>query len=520
MNEQEEDTKSVNSQASNLSKASVATVASTTSKASSSSSSRPKRYLCTYENCDKAYNRPSLLDQHLRSHTGDRPFPCSYPECTKSFLRKHHLDAHLISHSRDKPYHCSVCGKGVNTPQHLKRHEIVHTKSFKCTYENCNESFYKHQSLTHHIQSVHEKTLTCSICGKTFARPWKFANHKLKYHGESPAYQCDSSGCFKNFKTWSALQFHLKQEHPKLKCDICGKGCVGKQGLKSHMLTHDDAIKIWKCNYCDLGKFNEKDKLIDHYNKFHDGNIPEELLKNNKVDLDGKISSIITEEGLKESTSGAVSANKPSINTIKSLGTILSTEEESSDTFFNQDVRSDTAQALKSTNSISSTNTTSMNNSTKSKSSSKNQQQQQQQEIKQEKLIDTISKSVAKQIHCPKLRCNRFFYRLCDLHRHLRWHDENLKRIENFLDGLQQQEEEEEIEGTKKRKILEERNDDAINKKVKVGVNEINDNEDDDDDGNEDDDDDDHEYDEYNDEDAAFDEILSKELSSNLEAED
>ena len=37
-----------------------------------------KRYACTYEGCDKAYSKPSRLEEHVRSHTGqvrtsDRP---------------------------------------------------------------------------------------------------------------------------------------------------------------------------------------------------------------------------------------------------------------------------------------------------------------------------------------------------------------------------------------------------------------------------------------------------------------
>jgi len=30
-----------------------------------------KHYHCTYEGCDKAYSKPSRLEEHERSHTGD-----------------------------------------------------------------------------------------------------------------------------------------------------------------------------------------------------------------------------------------------------------------------------------------------------------------------------------------------------------------------------------------------------------------------------------------------------------------
>lgn len=238
------------------------------SSRSSSCSSRPKIYSCDYEGCDKIYSRPSLLTQHQRTHTDSRPFVCT--ECDRGFFREDHLKRHTLSHTGEKPFICTTCGKGVNTKQHLKRHEITHTKSFKCDYEGCDESFYKHQQLRHHKQSVHLKTLTCDECGKTFPRPYRLANHKAKHHGAAPAYQCDFTGCLLSFKTWSALQLHMKTDHPRLKCEACGKPCVGEEGLRMHMLVHDDAkaLKLWKCPECPLD-FQKKDELIIHCKNQH-----------------------------------------------------------------------------------------------------------------------------------------------------------------------------------------------------------------------------------------------------------
>lgn len=56
---------------------------------------RPGRYVCTY--CGRACAKPSVLQKHIRSHTGERPYPCA--PCGFSFKTKSNLYKHRKSHT-------------------------------------------------------------------------------------------------------------------------------------------------------------------------------------------------------------------------------------------------------------------------------------------------------------------------------------------------------------------------------------------------------------------------------------
>ncbi|KAI8431345.1 hypothetical protein MSG28_015885 [Choristoneura fumiferana] len=54
---------------------------------------KPKNKLCKY--CGKGFNNNRILDNHVRTHTGERPFGCEF--CSAAFTQKQSLTAHLRS---------------------------------------------------------------------------------------------------------------------------------------------------------------------------------------------------------------------------------------------------------------------------------------------------------------------------------------------------------------------------------------------------------------------------------------
>ncbi|XP_045046579.2 zinc finger and BTB domain-containing protein 40 isoform X2 [Desmodus rotundus] len=222
-----------------------------------------KPYVC--RDCGKGFRQANGLSIHLHTfHNIEDPYDCK--KCRMSFptLQDHRKHIHEV-HSKE--YHpCPTCGKIFSAPSMLERHMVTHVggKPFSCGI--CNKAYQQLSGLWYHNRTHHPdvfaaqnhrsskfSSLQCSSCDKTFPNTIEHKKHIKTEHADMKFHECDQ--CKELFPTPALLQVHIKCQHSgsqPFRCLYCAATFRFPGALQHHVTTEHfrQSESTFPCELC------------------------------------------------------------------------------------------------------------------------------------------------------------------------------------------------------------------------------------------------------------------------------
>ncbi|XP_006883611.1 PREDICTED: zinc finger and BTB domain-containing protein 40 isoform X1 [Elephantulus edwardii] len=240
-----------------------------------------KPYVC--RDCGKGFRQANGLSIHLHTfHNIEDPYDCK--KCRMSFptLQDHRKHIHEV-HSKE--YHpCPTCGKIFSAPSMLERHMVTHVggKPFSCGI--CNKAYQQLSGLWYHNRTHHPdvfaaqnhrsskfSSLQCSSCDKTFPNTIEHKKHIKAEHTDVKFHECDK--CKELFPTPALLQVHIKCQHSgsqPFRCLYCTATFRFPGALQHHVTTEHfkQSENTFPCELC--GElFTAQTQLDSHLESEH-----------------------------------------------------------------------------------------------------------------------------------------------------------------------------------------------------------------------------------------------------------
>ena len=211
-------------------------------------------YACL--SCPKSFQSEAGLGEHLRVHSGERPFECSW--CPHTFLEIFSMLFHIKRvHPDENPYVCAMCDKGFKNKLKVKSHILtVHDKvspdAYKCKV--CPKTFVHQRNMERHKLVHEQENVMCKWCERQVSSKYELQEH-MNIHKMVTHFGC--GGCGKLLLRADFLSHRRRCKH-KFRS---GSEYQGNQDR--FYVPRINVCSRYKCHSCPA-TYMQKDKLNNH----------------------------------------------------------------------------------------------------------------------------------------------------------------------------------------------------------------------------------------------------------------
>jgi hypothetical protein len=202
-------------------------------------STTERSFICSFENCGKAFINKNRLKLHEKGHDQSYEIVCDI--CSKVLRGKGTFEQHLKTHDEsytEKKEQCNICGAWV---RRLKKHQASHVMlDLECNY--CGKVVHTKNALTKHISYYHKaaRSFECSFCNKTFKKKESLKEHIAGHTGDT-LYTCPY--CPSTFNSSANMHRHKKRDHREQWLKSKGTKCIMENDIQDILqVTSADGV--------------------------------------------------------------------------------------------------------------------------------------------------------------------------------------------------------------------------------------------------------------------------------------